>query len=160
MTKKERYEAQLRALQTEQRQLLMSRNFTKASKLNNKIEELKMRIKDCDAYEAGRLCDMLPKDEIHRLDLINMMLKINLAADFLNDCTIDYADTLKSVGLNDVTLTNMVKPIREQAQKLANMPVQARYGELVDLMVENDKLIDDMHALTDKYLKDNLNITK
>lgn len=160
MTKRERYEQQLRALQTEQKRYLFSRNFIKASQLNNKIDELKQRIKECDAYETGRLCDMLPKEEIQRLDLINKMIKISLAADFLTDCTIDYADTLKSVGLNDATLTEMVKPIREQAQKLANMPAQAQYGELVDLMVEDDTLISGMHILADRYLKENLNITK
>ena len=160
MTKRERYEQQLRALQTEQKRHLSSRNFIKASQLNNKIDELKQRIKECDAYEAGRLCDMLPKEEIKRLDLINKMIKISLAADFLTDCTIDYADTLKSVGLNDATLTEMVKPIREQAQKLANMPAQAQYGELLDLMVEDDTLISGMHILADRYLKENLNITK
>ena len=103
---------------------------------------------------------MLPKEEIQRLDLISKMLKISLAADFLTDCTIDYADTLKSVGLNDATLTEMVKPIREQAQKLANMPAQAQYGELVDFMVEDDTLIDGMHILANRYIKENLNATK
>jgi hypothetical protein len=160
MTKKERYESQLDALQMEQRQLLMKRDYIKASKLNTKIDTLKQRIKECDAYETGRLCDMLPKEEIKRLNLVNKMLKISLASDFLVDCTIDYADTLKSIGLNEITLTNMVQPIREQAQKLANMPVQAQYGELVDLMMENDKLIDNMHEIADAYLRENLDELK
>lgn len=160
MTKRERYEQQLRALQSEQKRYLFSRNFTKASQLNAKIDELKQRIKECDAYETGRLCDMLPKEEIKRLDLIAKMLKISLAADFLTDCTIDYADTLKSVGLNDATLLQMVKPIREQTQKLANMPAQAQYGELVDFMIDDDTLIDGMHILANRYIKDNLNVTK
>lgn len=160
MTKRERYEQQLREFQQMQKQCLLARNFTKATKLNAKIDELKQRLKECDAYETGRLCDMLPKEEIKRLDLINKMIKISLAADFLTDCTIDYADTLKSVGLNDATLMQMVQPIREQAQKLANMPAQAQYGELVDLMVEDDTLISGMHILADRYLKENLNITK
>lgn len=160
MTKRERYEQQLRALQTEQKRYLATHNYIKASQLNGKIDELKQRIKECDAYETGRLCDMLPKEEIKRLDLINKMIKISLAADFLTDCTIDYADTLKSVGLNDATLLQMVQPIREQAQKLANMPAQSQYGELVDLMVEDDTLISGMHILADRYLKENLNITK
>lgn len=160
MTKRERYEQQLRVLQTEQKRYLFSRNYIKASQLNSKIDELKQRIKECDVYETGRLCDMLPKEEIKRLDLINKMIKISLAADFLTDCTIDYAGTLKSVGLNDATLMQMVQPIREQAQKLANMPAQAQYGELVDLMVEDDTLISGMHILADRYLKENLNITK
>lgn len=160
MTKRERYEQQLRVLQTEQKRYLFSRNYIKASQLNGKIDNLKQRLKECDAYETGRLCDMLPKEEIKRLDLINKMIKISLAANFLTDCTIDYADTLKSVGLNDATLMQMVQPIREQAQKLANMPAQAQYGELVDLMVEDDTLISGMHILADRYLKENLNITK
>lgn len=160
MTKKERYESQLKQLQEEQRGYLLKRDFTKASKLNRKIDDLKRKVAECDAWEVGRLCDMLSRAEIEELELYRKMIKISLAADFLNDCTIDYAETLKRAGLNDVTLSQMVQPIREQAQKLANLPAQKEYGELLDFMIEDDTLINGMHILTDRYFNENLNIKR
>lgn len=159
MTKIERYESQLKELQDKQRQFLLKRDLTSASKLNSKIEDVKQKIADCNAYEVGKLSDMLDKKEMERLKVFEKMIKISLAADFLLDCAIDYSDTLKKVGLNDITMSKLVKPIWEQAQKLVNMPSQEQYGELLNFMLEDDVLIDDMHLLANRYLN-KLNITK
>lgn len=160
MTKKERYEEQLKQLQSKQKSLLIKREYIKAFSLNEKIEGVKRKIAECDAWEVGRLCDMLSRAEIEELELYRKIIKISLAADFLNDCSIDYAETLKRAGLNDVTLSKMVQPIREQAQKLANLPAQKEYGELLDFMIEDDTLINGMHILTDRYFNENLNIKR
>lgn len=159
MTKLERYENKLKELQEKQKQFLLKRDFIKASAMNSKIEEMKQKISECNAYEVGRLSDMLDKSEIERLKIFEKMVKISLAADFLLDCCVDYSDTLKKAGLNDITMRNMVMPIWEQSQKLVNMPSQEQYGELLNFMLENDVLIDDMHLLANRYLKQ-LNVTK
>lgn len=159
MTKLERLEKELKELQEKQKQFLIKKDLIKASKLNSKIEDVKRKISECNAYEVGRLSDMLDKSEIERLKIYEKMVKISLAADFLLDCCIDYSDTLKQAGLNDITMRNMVMPIWEQSQKLVSMPSQEQYGELLNFMMEDDELIDDMHLLANRYLKQ-LNVTK
>lgn len=156
MTRKERIEQELKKLEANQRMLLRAGKLIQATQMNKQIDEKRQAIKDCEYFEYVPLNEVISKDELTKNKVYAKLLEIALAADYLADCAIECKDVLNKLGVGHLKLLNDVEIIRKHANILSGMPCQEQYGVLYEFMMDNDKLIDDIHTLSRHYIREKM----
>lgn len=159
MTRLERKQTELQKLY-EYRQAALKRNDLMWLTMNqNKIEALEKEIAEIKKYGAVLLRDAL---KAHGEDVKNLvykhLLKITLAADYLNECTEQTKTALKKLGIDDFSLRYDVESLCKGSHKLADLVILPNQDLLTDMIVDNAEFIDTCDAAADKHLKDKLNL--
>lgn len=160
MTRKERIEQELKKLEVKQTALLKSGKLIQANQLNKQIEDKRQALKECEYYEYQPLNEVVSRDELTKNKVYAKLLEIALAADYLADCAIECKETLHNLGVGNLKLMADVDIIRKHANVLSGMPCDERYDELYDFMMDNDKLIDDIHTLSRHYIREKMKNTE
>lgn len=156
MTKKERIKQDLKKLEEKQIAFLRAGKLIQANQLNKQIEEKKQAICECEYYEYTPLNEVVSRDDLTKNKVYARLLEISLAADYLTDCAIECKEILNKLGVGNLKLMEDVEIIRKHANVLSGMPCDEKYEKLYDFMMDNDKLIDDIHKLSRLYIKEKM----
>lgn len=159
MTKKERIKQDLKKLEEKQIAFLRASKLIQANQLNKQIEEKKQALKDCEYYEYQPLNEVVSRDDLTKNKVYSKLLEISLAADYLADCAIECKEILNNLGVGNLKLMADVDIIRKHANILSGMPCDEKYDKLYDFMMDNDKLIDDIHTLSRRYISEKMKDT-
>lgn len=155
----------LERLQAERDKLIMWRNdamkkndFLNMTRANEKIAAKEKEIEKAKEYAPKRLLDILNgQGEDVKNRVYKALIKISLAADFVNDCAFEAKTELKKLGINDFTLRAEVEEMCKQSQKISSFVI---FGQqiLTDMMVNNEKYIEQCHRHADAHLKRTLKL--
>lgn len=159
MTKKERLQAELAKLEVKLTDLIKKGKLIQSCQVRKQIEEKQQAIKDCEYYEYQPLNEVVSRDELTKNKVYAKLLEIALAADYLADCAIECKEVLTKLGVGNLKLMEDVEVIRKHANVLSGMPCDEKYDKLYDFMMDNDKLIDDIHTLSRRYISEKMKDT-
>lgn len=156
----------LERLQAERDKLIMWRNeamknndFMNMTRANEKIAAKEKEIEEAKKYAPMRLLDILNgKGEDVKNRVYKALIKISLAADFVNDCAEDAKSVLKELGLKDFTLRAEAEELCKLSQKIASFVIFPGQKILTDMMVNNDTYIEQCHRHADAHLKRTLKL--
>lgn len=156
----------LERLQAERDKLIMWRNeamknndFMNMSRANEKIAAKEKEIEEAKKYAPMRLIDILnDKGEDVKNRVYKALIKISLAADFVNDCAEDAKSVLKELDLNDFTLRADAEDLCKLSQKIASFVIFPGQRVLTDMMVNNDTYIEQCHRHANAHLRRTLKL--
>lgn len=156
----------LERLQAERDKLIMWRNeamknndFMNMTRATEKIAAKEKEIEEAKKYAPMRLLDILNgKGEDVKNRVYKALIKISLAADFVNDCAEEARSVLKEIGINDFTLRSDADELCKLSQKIASFVIFPGQKVLSDMMVNNDTYIEQCHRHADAHLKRTLKL--
>lgn len=130
----------------------LSRNEAVIKKKEKELDEAKK-------YRSVRLLDVLnDKGEEIKNRVYKALIKISLAADFVNDCTEEAKSLLKELELNDFTLRADAEELCKLSQKIASFVIFPGQRVLADMMIDDSEFVDKCHAAADEHLKETLEL--
>lgn len=155
----------LERLQAERDRLIMWRNeamknndFLNMTRANEKIAAKEKEIEEAKEYAPKLLLEILNgKGEEVKNRVYKALIKISLAADFVNDCAEEAKSVLKELDINDFTLRAEVEEMCKQSQKIASFVIIGQ-KILTDMIVDNDTYIEQCHRHADAHLKRTLKL--
>jgi hypothetical protein len=71
----------------------------------------------------------------------------------MQDCSISVKDTLSKLGVADIRLAQMVEQIRKISADMVRIIDLPGLPEVSEAFQEDDRVIDDMNILADRFLK-------
>lgn len=158
MTKLERLQAERDRLIRWRYEAMKNNDFLNMTRANEKIATKEKEIEEARKYAPMRLLDILNgKGEDVKNRVYKALIKISLAADFVNDCAEDAKSVLKELDINDFTLRAEVEEMCKQSQKVASFVVIGQ-KILTDMIVDNDTYINQCHRHADAHLKRTLKL--
>ena len=152
MTKLERLQAERDKLIMWRNEAMKNNNLMNMYKIQEKIDKKDKEIEEAKKYAPMKLLDIL-KNKVYKA-----LLKISLAADYVNDCVVEAKEVMKELGLNDFTLRADAEELCKLSQKIASFVIIPKQQVLTDMMVENEKFISRCHQAVDTHLKRTLNL--
>lgn len=159
MIKEEKIKRELEKLYEYRRQALKRNDLMWMVRNNAKIKEKEAELEECKKYHPMRLKDILDdKGEDVKNKVYKTLLKISLAADYVNDCVVEAKEVMKELGLNDFTLRTDAEELCKLSQKIASFVIIPNQHALTDMMVENEKFISRCHQAANTHLKRTLNL--
>lgn len=159
MTRLERLQAERDRLIKWRNEAMKNNDFVNMSRANDKIAAKEKEIGAAKKYAPMRLLDILnDKGEDAKNRIYKALIKISLAADFVNDCAEDAKSALKELGINDFTLRADAAELCELSQKIASFVIFPGQRVLTDMMVNNDTYIEQCHRHADAHLKRTLKL--
>ena len=159
MTKLERLQAERDKLIMWRNEAMKNNNLMNMYKIQEKINKKDKEIEEAKKYAPMRLLDILNgKGEDVKNRVYKALLKISLAADFVNDCAVETKEVMKELGLNDFTLRADAEELCKLSQKIASFVIIPKQQVFTDMMVENEKFISRCHQAADTHLKRTLNL--
>ena len=159
MTRLERLQAERDKLIMWRNEAMKNNNLMNMYKIQEKINKKDNEIEEAKKYAPMKLLDILNgKGENVKNRVYKALLTISLAADFVNDCTVETKEVMKELGLNDFTLRADAEELCKLSQKIASFVIIPKQQVLTDMMVENEKFISRCHQAADTHLKRTLNL--
>lgn len=159
MTRLERLQAERDKLIMWRNEAMKNNNLMNMYKIQEKIDKKDNEIEEAKKYAPMKLLDVLnDKGEDVKNKVYKALLKISLAADFVNDCAVETKEVMKELGLNDFTLRADAEELCKLSQKIASFVIVPKQQVLTDMMVENEKFISRCHQAADTHLKRTLNL--
>lgn len=159
MTKLERLQAERDKLIMWRNEAMKNNNLMNMYKIQEKINKKDEEIEEAKKYAPRKLLDILNgKGENVKNRVYKALLKISLAADFVNDCAVETKEVMKELGLNDFTLRADAEELCKLSQKIASFVIIPKQQVLTDMMVENEKFISRCHQAANTHLKRTLNL--
>lgn len=159
MTKLERLQAERDKLIMWRNEAMKNNNLMNMYKIQEKINKKDEEIEEAKKYAPRKLLDILNgKGENVKNRVYKALLKISLAADFVNDCAVATKEVMKELGLNDFTLRADAEELCKLSQKIASFVIIPKQQVLTDMMVENEKFISRCHQAANTHLKRTLNL--
>lgn len=159
MIKEDKIKRELEKLYEYRRQALKRNDLMWMVRNNAKIKEKEAELEECKKYHPMRLKDILDdKGEDAKNKVYKALLKISLAADYVNDCVVEAKEVMKELGLNDFTLRADAEELCKLSQKIASFVIIPKQQVLTDMMVENEKFISRCHQAANTHLKRTLNL--
>ena len=158
MTRLERLQAERDRLIVWRKAAMKNNDFMNMSRATEKIAAKEKEIEEAKKYAPMRLLDILnDKGEDVKNRVYKALIKISLAADFVNDCAEEAKSVLKELGINDFSLRTEVEEMCKQSQKIASFVI---FGQqiLTNMMVNNDTYIEQCHRHADAHLKRTLKL--
>lgn len=152
MTKLERYKQKLTQLEAKRNQYLRSCNLIYAQRLEEDLKELRKLIAEAEAYEAKPVRQLMTDEQIHNSGLIPAIIEAHLATDYLAACCYTIQDIVNNMGFNAVSVIPDVKDIIHRANKFASFLMQCGNGNLSDLLVEDETMLEALHKKVMTYI--------
>lgn len=159
MTKLERLEAERDKMIMWRNEAMKTNDLLNLYRIQDKIAKKEKEIEEARKYAPVRLLDVLNdkgqdvKDRVYKA-----LIKISLAADFVNDCAEEAKTVLKEIGLKDFTLRAEAEELCKLSQKIASFVIFPGQKILTDMMVNNDTYIEQCHRHADAHLKRTLKL--
>lgn len=144
----------------EYRRLALKRNdLIWTLKNDAKIREKEAELERCKMYQPTTLREVLGEyGEDTRNRVYKALLKISLAADFVNECVEEAKDVLKEIDLRDFTLRAEAEELCKLSQKIASFVIMPKQTKLTEMMTDNEKFIDKCLKAADAHLKKTLKL--
>lgn len=159
MTKEERINGELEKLYNYRREAMARNDFAWLLKNDAKIKEKEKELEECKKYRPMKLKEVLDgKSEATKNEVYRSLLKISLAADFVNDCAEEVKTLMKNLGFNDFTLRTETAELCKLSQKIASFVIIPNQRVLTDMLVDDDRFIGLCHAAADEHLKNTLDL--
>ena len=159
MTKLERLQAERDKLIMWRNEAMKNNNLMNMYKIQEKINKKDEEIEEAKKYAPMKLLDILnDKGDDVKNKVDKALVKISLAAEFVNDCAVETKEVMKELGLNDFTLRADAEELCKLSQKIASFVIIPKQQVLTDMMVENEKFISRCHQAADTHLKRTLNL--
>ena len=159
MTKLERLQAERDKLIMWRNEAMKNNNLMNMYKIQEKINKKDKEVEEAKKYAPMKLLNVLNgKGENVKNRVYKALLKISLAADFVNDCAVETKEVMKELGLNDFTLRADAEELCKLSQKIASFVIIPKQQVLTDMMVENEKFISRCHQAANTHLKRTLNL--
>lgn len=159
MTRLERLEAERDKLIMLRYEAMKNNDLMNLYRIQDKIAKKEKEIEEAKKYAPMRLKDILDnKGEDVKNKVYKALLKISLAADYVNDCVVEAKEVMKELGLNDFTLRTDAEELCKLSQKIASFVIIPKQQILTDMMVENEKFISRCHQAANTHLKRTLNL--
>lgn len=159
MTRIERLENELDRLYGQRAAAARQNNLHWMEMAQKKISELEKELIEARQYAPRKLSEFLSdKGEDTRNRVFKALLKISLAADFLNDCAEEAKDVLGELGLKEHTLTGDVESVCALSQKLASFVINLGARSLTEMMTDNSDFICKCSEAADEHLKETLKL--
>lgn len=156
MTRLERLQEDLEKLIEQRARLVKQGDLVKSLRYNALIEQKEIEIAECEYYEFKPLGEIISRDELAKNKVYARLLEVSLAADYLADAAVECKYILQQLGIDKMKITDDVEAIRKSANKLSALPCRSDFGELYDLMMDNDELVEKLHKTTRAYMKKKL----
>lgn len=139
--------------------VLQRGKFMQANTAIAKVQKLEEAIEEAEAAIPRALAELFDKKTLNETGINVAMVKTYLAADFLADCAYDLKDKFNKLGVEEQNLIPILDDIKEKAQAYASLVCHPQFAGLSDFIVTNEKFLDSMHEITEKYIDDHLTIT-
>lgn len=124
-----------------------------------RIKDVEAAIEEAESYLPKKLSELFNQKTLRESGINVAIVKVHLAADFLADCAYELRDKFTALGVEENHLLPLLDDIEKKAQDFASIVCHPEFAGLSDFMVTNEEFIDDMHAITQKYIDDHLTIT-
>lgn len=159
MTKEERLSAELQKLYDLRRFAIMKNDLMWLARNDAKIREKEQELKRAKKNRAVSLLELLEEQgEDTKNRVYKALMKISLAADFVNDCAEETKSLLKEFDIRDFTLRAETQELCKISQKIASFVITPNQSILTDMIVDNDKFITQCHKAADSHLKKTLKL--
>lgn len=158
MTRLERLQAERDRLIMWRSEAMKNNDLINMARADKKIAAKEKEIEEAKKYAPMGLKDILDnKGEDVKNRVYKALIKISLAADFVNDCAFEAKTLLKELDVNDFTLRAEVEEMCKQSQKIASFVIIGQ-KLLTDMIVDNDTYIEQCHRHADAHLKRTLKL--
>lgn len=159
MTVIERLENRLETLYNQRAAAMRQNNFYWLEMTQKKINEVEQELIEARKYAPKKLSEFLQEQgEDVRDRVYKALIKISLAADFLNDCAFEAKCELDDIGLVEHSITPMVKQACEISQNIASFVLTANNEQLTQMITDNADFIKVCSDAADEHLQKTLNI--
>lgn len=159
MTRLERLQAERDKMIKWRNEAMKNNDFLNMTRANEKIAAKEKEIEEAKKYAPKLLLEILnDKGEEVKNRVYKALIKISLAADFVNDCAEEAKSVLKELDINDFTLRSDAAELCKLSQKIASFVCFNKKGLLTDMMVNNDTYIEQCHRHADAHLKRTLKL--
>lgn len=159
MTRIERLEARLDELYHHRSAAVKQNNFMWMQQVQDKIDELQKELIEAKKYAPMKLSQWLKdKDDSVRDRVFKVLLKISLAADFLNDCAEECKAVFKDLDLNEHSISGDVNSMCQLSQRVASFVVQPDMEAIANMMLDNADFIQTCSDAADAHLAKTLNL--
>lgn len=159
MTPAQRIDEQIRSLMGQYADLTRGRVVAppKASRIAERIGELKRQKEALTAEERHSLGMLLPKDARQRNEVYRHLLRLPLIADFLYAACVDLQGLLERHGMNELTLSDKVSQICGLSRELAF--TLSEYKGTEHILSNDETLVSALFKKLDSYLDRRMDIT-
>lgn len=159
MTRLERLQAERDRLIMWRSEAMKNNDLINMARADKKIAAKDKEIEEAKKYAPMKLLDVLnDKGEDVKNRVYKALIKISLAADFVNDCAEEAKYVMKELGLEDFTLRSEAAELCKLSQKIASFVIFPGQRVLTDMMVNNDTYIEQCHRHADAHLKRTLKL--
>lgn len=157
MTRYERLKAKMRELEEKRASFIRSGELFKVARIDNRIKEQQALIDEAAQYEPMNLKKALDDEGVPYDDFLVKIIELHLAADYLNDCSVVLKEQLKKYDLTWCSLFPLVDEITALSGSLAGQITEDKFKVTRDLLLDDERLIDDLHLLTRRYMYNKIN---
>lgn len=159
MTKLERLKQQLEKAREDKALAIRRNDFNWMSLAANKMARIEREIAEAEKYEPTKLKNILDsQDEDVKNRVYAALIKISLAADFVNECAEQANDVLRGLDIKEYSLRPDVKRLCELSQKIASFVIVPNQSALTDMLVDDDEFISTCDEAAEKHLKETLGL--
>lgn len=159
MTKEDRLTDELKKLYDLRRAAMLKNDFMWLSRNDAKIKAKEQELNQIRNRRPLHLLDVLNEQgEDVKNRVYKALIKISLAADFVNDCAEEAKSLLKELNVSDFTLRSETQELCKISQKIASFVITPNQSVLTKMIVDNDKFITQCHKAADSHLKKTLKL--
>lgn len=159
MTRIERLKQEIAKLYEYRRAAMKQGNIYWVEKNDAKIREKEAALAEAQSYDKVSLYSALSEQSDEMKNRVyKLMLKMSLAADFLNDCAGEVEDVMKECGIVDFSFKSDLDTIIKLSAKISSFVCIPSQENLTNMMVYDDDFIAECNAAADKHLKETLKL--
>lgn len=159
MTKLDRLLQQKEELQKHVKVAVQRNNFSWLSMIHAKMEQIDKEIAQARRFYPTKLSEALSEyNDETKNEIYKSLIKISLAADYVNECVENAKETLKSVQIKNFSLRSDAEELCKLSQKIASFVLLPNQRLLEEMIVDNSDFIDACDSAADKHLKEKLNL--
>lgn len=156
---------QFEELKKKQSDLFRQNKMLQAMQMEPKINAIKQELLEMQKREEDRyysekktLRDLLPQDEVERNNIHKKLVKVSLASDYLYDCLFDLQCSLDKLGILVDSFSEETKSVVRASNALASKLITEKAPKLGDVLLDDEPMVDQLHAIMDKYIDSTLEL--
>lgn len=159
MTKLERLIQKREDLQKHVQAAVRRNDLSWLSMIHTKLKQIDEEIAQARRFYPTKLRDALEGyDEETKSKVYKALVKISLAADYVNECVENAKETLEKVRIKNFSLRTEAEELCKLSQKIASFVLLPNQKLLEEMIVDNSEFIDACEVAADKHLKEKLNL--
>ena len=121
-----------------------------------RIRLLEAQIEEEKKYQPNPISELLTPEQIAKHGIVQKIIEMHLAADFLADSAMVLRETLEGLGLNGCSLFKYTAEIKRNSEHFASL--LCAYQSLQDFICDDGEYIEAAHNLANAYITKHLEI--